>query len=217
MIASRRVTVNGRIAEIGDKAHPERDEICIDFVPLSPPKEKLYIMLHKPRGYVTTLRDEKNRKTVMELVKGAGAGIYPVGRLDMDSEGLLLMTNDGAVANALTHPSFGVQKTYQLRVSPGADRLSSAAGFLRGEILVDGHAVRSREVRIMKSDENSGLLSITISEGRNRQIRKMCRQAGLRVHRLKRVSQGKISLGGLPVGKWRYLSKKEIDYLHSIL
>ncbi len=209
LIRDGRVTVNGETASIGMSADPEKDLICIDGRPLPRAGEKVYLMLHKPRGYVTTLSDEQGRRTVAELVSGVGTRVYPVGRLDLDSEGLLLLTNDGEAANALMHPSHDVCKVYRVTVS-GAP-LEAAAEAMRAVTDLDGEAVRPAQVEIL--DENT--LSVTIREGKNRQVRRLCAKAGLKVHRLIRVAEGDLRLGGLPRGKWRYLTEKEIGYIQN--
>ena len=211
MIEAGRVTVNGVRAVLGQTADPETDDIRIDGAPLPPEAEKVYVMLHKPRGYVTTLKDEQGRKTVAELVASLGVRLYPVGRLDLDSEGLLIMTNDGAVANCLMHPSNNISKTYEVDVS-GAD-LADAAAVIRGVTVLEGYTVRPAEMAVLAENR----LSVTIHEGRNRQVRKLCELAGLRVHRLVRVSEGELRLGSLPPRAWRYLTADEIAYLRSHL
>ena len=210
MIEAGRVTVNGERAVLGASADPETDEICVDGAPLPRAEKHVYIMLHKPRGYVTTLSDEQGRRTVAELVADAGARVYPVGRLDLDSEGLLLLTNDGEVAHALTHPSHTVDKVYHVTVS-GAP-LEDAAEIIRGVTDLDGEAVRPAGVQILGDNR----LAVTIHEGKNRQVRRLCAKAGLTVHRLVRVREGKMKLGNLKRGTWRYLTKDEISYIKQI-
>jgi 23S rRNA pseudouridine2605 synthase len=166
----------------------------------------VYILLHKPRGFVTTLSDEKGRKTAAQLVEDCGIRVYPVGRLDMDSEGLLLFTNDGEFANRLMHPKHEVQKTYLTWVE-GFSEVSLEK--LKQPITLDGYRIRAPKVRVVKP----GLLEITIHEGRNRQVRRMCDAAGMRVTRLKRIREGNLSLGDLPLGKWRYLTEEEVKRL----
>lgn len=206
MIEEGRVTVNGVTAILGQSADPEIDEILLDGKPLPSGSGNVYILLHKPRGYVTTLSDEKGRKTAAELVADCGTRVYPVGRLDMDSEGLLLFTNDGDFANSLMHPKHEVDKTYLTWV----DQYSPAAAqALKMPIELDGYTIRMPEVRVIKP----GLLEITIHEGRNRQVRRMCEKAGMTVTRLKRVREGALQLGDLPMGKWRYLTPKEVESL----
>ena len=187
------------------------DQICIDGVPLPKQSEKIYLMLHKPRGYVTTLSDEQGRKTVAELVSAVGARVYPVGRLDLDSEGLLLMTNDGEAANALMHPSHVVDKVYHVEVSGGD--LERAAEVIRGITDLDGERVSPAKVEILDARH----LSVTIHEGKNRQVRRLCAKAGLTVHRLKRVAEGALKLGNLPPRGFRYLNEQEISYIKSLI
>lgn len=214
MIRAGRITVNGVTASIGDGADPELDVIAIDGTEISAPEKKIYIMLNKPAGYVTTMSDDMGRKTAAELVEDAGTRLYPVGRLDMYSEGLLIFTNDGDVANRLMHPSHHVLKTYVAQVF-GAD-IKSAAAKLRGKMIIDEVEVKAARVEVAEINGTSGELEITIGEGRNRQVRRMCTQANLRVNRLIRVSQGEIRLGDLPSGEWRHLTDEETAYLQSL-
>ena len=207
-IGEGKVTVNGAVAAIGDKADSERDDIRVDGRRLPKGREKIYLMLNKPRGYVCTLSDEKGRKTVTELVRDVGERLYPVGRLDMDSEGLLVMTNDGDFANALMHPSHRVEKCYRVTVS--GDDLEAAPERLSVPMVLDGRPLSGAAVRLLKCAEGRAVLDVTIHEGRNRQVRRMCEQAGLQVHRLCRISEGPLSLGKLPSGQWRYLNREEL-------
>jgi len=207
MIAEGRVSVNGVVASLGDLADMDRDRIECDGVLLKPAEKLMYIMLNKPRGYVTTLSDEKGRRTVLDLVRDCGARVYPVGRLDLNSEGLLLMTNDGALANRLTHPSFQVDKRYLAWV---VGDIAPALPLLRRPMDLDGEKVGAAKVRTLSGGDGQGLLEFTIHEGKNRQVRRMCRKAGLRVTRLKRIAEGALTLGDLPPGKWRELSGEEI-------
>ncbi|NLH01763.1 MAG: rRNA pseudouridine synthase [Clostridiales bacterium] len=211
LIEEGRVTVNGQPAQIGDLADDKTDIITIDGKPLPKSGQRTYIMLNKPRGYITAMKDDRGRRTVADLTSDAGARVFPVGRLDYDSEGLLIMTDDGELAYKLTHPSKGVKKTYETKVK-GKD-IAKAAEILRQPLLIDGYRITPAEVKILSHTKDIALLSITISEGRNRQIRKMCAQAGLDVLRLKRCAEGGIKLGSLPVGKWRYLTNDEIEIL----
>ena len=206
MIMDGRVTVNGIVAGLGQTADPQIDEILLDGKPLPSGSEYVYILLHKPRGFVTTLSDEKGRKTAAELVADCGIRVYPVGRLDMDSEGLLLFTNDGEFANRLMHPKHEVQKTYLTWVEGFSE---ASLEKLKQPITLDGYRIRAPKVRVVKP----GLLEITIHEGRNRQVRRMCDAAGMRVTRLKRIREGNLSLGDLPLGKWRYLTEEEVKRL----
>lgn len=210
MIEDGRVSVNGRIARLGDSADPEVDEIIIDGKLLPRQEKQIYLMLHKPRGYVTTLSDEKGRLTAAELVKNCGVRVYPVGRLDMDSEGLLLFTNDGEFANAMMHPKHEVNKTYLAWV---VHYTVSALEAVRMPIVLDGYRIKPPQVRCIKAQGERALLEITIHEGRNRQVRRMCEAAGMHVTRLKRIGEGTIALGDLPLGSWRYLTEEEITHL----
>ena len=210
MIRAGRVTVGGVTAMIGQSALYGVDDIAIDGVPLVYVDDPVYIMLNKPVGYVTTMNDERGRRTVAALVADAGVRVYPVGRLDMNSEGLLLMTNDGMFANAVAHPSSNIEKTYE--VDARGD-VAEAVLHMRGNMRIDSHIVRASAVSLKKKTDNGGVLSITIHEGRNRQIRKMCAQCGLDILSLKRVSVGSIALGPLKTGQWRYLTQEEREAL----
>ncbi len=206
LIEEGRVRVNGAPAALGQSADPETDTITVDGAPLPRGGARVCLMLNKPRGYVTTLRDEKGRPTVAELVRGVGERVYPVGRLDMDSDGLLLLTNDGALANALTHPAHEIRKTYRTEV---AGDVSRALPILRAPMEIDGVRVLADGVEAAEE----GTLYITIHEGRNRQVRKMCAAAGLTVRRLTRISEGPLTLGELPLGQWRMLTENEFAAL----
>ena len=204
MITDGRVTVNGVPAALGQKADPDTDEIRIDGRLLPRAEAPVYILLHKPRGYVTTLSDEQGRRTVAELVRDVGVRVYPVGRLDLDSEGLLLLTNDGAFANAVMHPSHVVDKVYHVWVS-GAP-LETAAEAMRAMTDLDGEPVAPPQVSVLDAER----LAVTIHEGKNREVRRLCAAAGLTVHRLVRVQEGGLSLGDLRKGAWRHLTEAEI-------
>jgi 23S rRNA pseudouridine2605 synthase len=210
LMAAGRVTVNGQPASVGDQADPDTDVIAVDGEALPDAPRLRYIMLHKPRGYVTTCEDEHGRRTVMELVADCGARVYPVGRLDMDSEGLLLLTNDGAFANRLMHPSHEIGKTYFVRVSGFC---MESLDLLRRPIVLDGYAIRPPEVELLAEHGTSADLRIVIHEGRNRQIRRMCEQAGVQVLTLRRIQEGNVKLGNLPLGQWRDLTEAEISAL----
>ena len=210
MIQNGQVTVNGITASLGDSADPETDEIRVNGQLLPGGQQSVYILLNKPRGYVTTLSDEKGRPNAAQLVAGCGIRVYPVGRLDMDSEGLLLFTNDGAFANALTHPKQEVEKVYEVWVSgyyPGGEEKMSRP------IVLDGYRIRPPKVTLLSVREAKAKLRVTIHEGRNRQIRRMCEAAGMRCTRLKRIQEGNLLLGDLPSGHWRYLTPEEIAEL----
>ncbi len=211
LIAAGKVHVNGTVAALGDKADAARDRITVNGKSLAPPEENVYIMLNKPRGYVTTLSDEKGRRTVAELVSELGLRLYPVGRLDMNSEGLLIMTNDGELADRLMHPRGGAEKCYRTTVS--GENIPAAAEKLKESMLVDGYRTRGARVEIERLTDAGGVLLITIGEGRNRQVRKMCEQVGLRVTRLCRISEGGLKLGELKSGQWRELTRAEIARL----
>lgn len=209
LLAAGEVTVNGTVAALGESADPDTDLICVSGRPLTRPEKKTYIMLNKPRGYVTTLKDEKNRRCVSELVRDAGVRLYPVGRLDMYSEGLLIMTDDGDFANKLMHPSHRTDKVYHAWISGkcGDDALLT----LSSALVIDGYKISPAEVSVLSRSENETKLSITIHEGRNRQIRKMCAASGLKLVRLKRVAEGKLLLGDLKPACWRYLEPDELQ------
>ena len=200
------VAVNGQIASLGDSADPDTDEITLAGKPIPAARGYIYLMLNKPRGYVTTLSDEKGRPTAASLVADCGQRVYPIGRLDMDSEGLLLVTNDGSFANRAMHPSHEIQKTYQVWVSG-----FSQEGFqrLQEPVVLDGYRIKPPKLRLLSYKNDRAELEITIHEGRNRQIRRMCQMAGMQVTRLKRIREGQVELGSLPLGKWRYLTEEE--------
>lgn len=210
LIQNGLVTVNGVAASLGDSADPETDSICVNGQPLPMEQRPVYILLNKPRGYVTTLSDEKGRPNAAQLVADCGVRVYPVGRLDMDSEGLLLFTNDGAFANALTHPKQEVEKTYEVWVSGyrhgGEEKLSRT-------IVLDGYRIRPPKVTLLSVNGEKAKFRVTIHEGRNRQIRRMCEAAGMRCTRLRRIQEGSLCLGDLPSGKWRFLTAEEIAEL----
>ena len=210
MIQAGLVTVNGTLAQLGDAADPETDEILVNGKPLPKQESYIYILLNKPRGYVTTLSDEKGRPNAAQLVADCGTRVYPVGRLDMDSEGLLLFTNDGDFANRLMHPKQEVKKTYETWVTgyrPGSEIQ------LGKPITLDGYTIRPPKVKLLRSDGQKAKLLVTIHEGRNRQVRRMCEAAGMHCTRLRRIKEGSLSLGELPLGKWRYLTAEEVAAL----
>ena len=206
-ITAGRLQVNGQTASLGDTADPDTDEILLDGKPLPAPQEFVYIMLNKPRGYVTTLSDEKGRDNVAQLVADCGVRVYPVGRLDMDSEGLLLLTNDGEFANKLMHPGHEVNKTYEVSVRGYHE---AAPALLRRPVELDGYRIREPQVKLLKATGDRAKLLVTIHEGRNRQVRRMCDAAGMTVLTLRRISEGSLKLGARPLGKWRYLTEEEL-------
>lgn len=208
LLRAGRVTVNGRPAHLGDSAVPGKDRLAVDGEPVSAPGKTYYLALHKPRGFVTTLHDERDRKCVAQLVADLGERVYPVGRLDKDSEGLLLMTNDGDFANRIAHPKSHVAKTYRVTVRPQVNeeqltRMSTG-------IVIDGRKTAPAKVRVLEQQPGRVVLEVVLYEGRNREIRKMCEALGLEVARLKRVAVGPVRLGMLAQGKYRELTKEEV-------
>ena len=210
MITAGRVTCNGRVCALGDTADAEVDILALDGKRLPELGSRVYILLHKPRGYVTTLSDEKGRKNAAQLVESCGSRVYPVGRLDMDSEGLLLFTNDGEFANALMHPKHEVEKTYRVLVTGFSE---SGLEKLRRPVVLDGYQIRKPKVEPESIRGDSATVLVTIHEGRNRQVRRMCAAAGMEVKRLIRIREGSLQLGELPAGQWRYLTDAEVESL----
>ena len=207
-IAAGRVTVNGEKARLGDRADLDRDRVEVDGRPLRPGGERTYLMLNKPRGYVTTLSDEKGRRTVADLVSGCGVRVWPAGRLDLDSEGLLLLTDDGDLTQRLLHPSHQIEKEYLVWVTGDVKR---ALPILSAPMELDGEKLLPAAVRRGRTSGAVSQLSITIRQGKNRQVRRMCDQAGLAVLRLKRIREGGLSLDRtLAPGAWRRLRPQEI-------
>lgn len=206
-IRQGRVTVNGEIIRLGATADPETDTILLDGNPLPKPAGRVYILLNKPRGYVTTMQDEKGRKNVTMLVD-CGTRVYPVGRLDMDSEGLLILTNDGDFANKMLHPAHEVEKIYEVWVENASQ---PGIAQMKTPLVIDGYQIRPAGVKTLWLRDGSAKLQVTIHEGRNRQIRRMAAQCGMTVTRLKRVQEGSLKLGALPVGQWRLLTENEIS------
>ena len=205
-LTAGRVKVNGITASLGDKADPERDVVEVDGAAVTSPAAHTYIMLHKPRGVVTTMSDEKGRPTVAELVRDCPARVWPVGRLDMDSEGLLLLTDDGELTHRLTHPSHRVEKEYVVKVRGDA---AQALPLLRAPMVIDGEDMEADRVELT----GKNTLTMVIHQGKNRQIRRMCAAAGLEVLRLKRVREGGLRLHDLQVGCWKLLTNEEIFLL----
>ncbi len=214
LITQGKVRVNGRIASLGDKVDPKRDKVSVNGKTAVTVNEKVYIMLHKPRGFVTTMKDEQDRKCVNDLVKNVGVKVFPVGRLDRNSEGLLIMTNDGELANQLTHPSSYVNKTY--RVTVKGEVSEEKIEKMASGILLDGRKTLPCDVFIIERKEDRTVLGFIIHEGRNRQIRRMCEAVGLDVLRLKRTEIAGVKLGMLKQGDWRNLNDRELNRLKNI-
>ena len=214
MIQEGRVRVNGRVATLGDKVDPVRDRVTVGGRRVVSIKEKVYIMLNKPRGFVTTLSDERDRKCVAHLVEDVGVRVFPVGRLDRNSEGLLIMTNDGELANKLTHPSSHVNKTYRVTVAGAVDEEKIVK--LATGVMLDDRPTLPCDVFVAERKSDRTVLIFTIHEGRNRQIRRMCEAVGLEVLRLKRTEIAGVKLGMLPQGKWRPLNERELRHLPGI-
>ena len=210
LLTAGRVTVNGVAAHLGDKADADTDVIAIDGTAIAFAEPTVYLMLNKPRGYVTTLSDELGRATAAELVADCGTRVFPVGRLDKESEGLLLFTNDGALMQAMTHPSHQVDKTYEVTVT---GQLEGAEDRLSAVTELDGEPIVPAQVEIIDRRQGQALLRVTIHQGKNRQIRRMCAQVGLQVTRLRRVSEDALTLGDLKPGQWRYLTDAEVAAL----
>ena len=214
LIQKRLVRVNGRIASIGDKIDPKRDKIEVRGKSVVPVLTKRYIMLYKPRGYVTTASDEYGRKTVLDLVQDVGVRLFPVGRLDKDSEGLIFLTNDGDFANQLTHPSHNVNKTYRVTVEGEVD--DEKIDKLCSGVNIEGRTTKPCDVYVIDRRVDSTVLIFTIHEGINRQIRKMCEVVDLKVIRLKRTEIAGVKMGMLKVGKWRDLNEREMKHIKGI-
>ncbi|MBE6707714.1 MAG: rRNA pseudouridine synthase [Ruminococcaceae bacterium] len=221
-IADGRVTVNGVVAEVGMKVDPWYDTVTLDGREIRPRtiEEYTYIMLNKPAGYVTTLSDEKGRADVTELIGDLGKRVYPIGRLDMYSEGLLLLTDDGETANKIMHPSSNIGKVYAVRLRGNVS--AEDVKKLEAPMELDGYKLCPVNAEIVSSSRKTGRgenvtdILVTLMEGRNRQIRRMCEMCGLTILRLRRISEGEITLGNLPAGKWRHLTDEEVAYLKGI-
>lgn len=214
LIADGKVRVNGRVAQIGDKVDPKKDKITVGSKKLVPQNNRrIYIMLHKPRGFVTTMDDELGRKCVAELVADVEQRVFPVGRLDRDSEGLLLMTNDGEFANYISHPRSHVSKTYRVTVRQQVTEEMLAR--LSEGLMLDGQITLPADVNLIVKEENRNVMLVTLYEGRNRQIRRMCEELGLEVIRLKRIAVGNVKLGMLKQGDWRELNDDELRSLNA--
>lgn len=211
LITAGRVMVNGVKAVIGQSVQPGRDKVTVDGRPLIRRHARTYIALNKPRGYVTTLHDDLGRKCVTELLNGVSKRVYPVGRLDKDSEGLLLLTDDGMFANALTHPRHHVPKVYRVSVRPGVTGEQIAR--IEEGIEIDGRRTAPAKAEVIRHESDRAVLEITLYEGRNREIRRMCEAIGLETARLSRIAVGGLKLGGLRPGEWRYLEPEEVSTL----
>lgn len=213
LIENGAVKINGRVAKIGDKVNPRTDKVYVHNKRIVIKKKggKRYIMLNKPRGYITTMSDEMNRRCVADLVESVPERVYPVGRLDKDSEGLLLLTNDGEFANMVMHPKRHINKVYHITVKP--DMTDEQAGRISRGIVIDGRKTAPCEVRIMGRQEGRTSVEMVLREGRNREIRKLCESQGIAVVRLKRIAIGSVKLGKLRQGMWRDLSFDEVRKL----
>ena len=214
LIELGKVKVNGRVASIGDKIDPKKDTVTVSGKKIVKTKTFTYIVLHKPRGFITTMNDEMDRKCVAELIKDVPGRVYPVGRLDRDSEGMLLFTNDGAFANAMTHPTKHVPKTYRVTVRPSITEDQITA--LTQGVIIDDRKTAPAEVHVVTKEEGRVVLEIILYEGRNRQIRKMCEQVNLKITRLKRVAVGDLTIGMLKPGQWKYMNYNEISILKNM-
>ena len=212
LVEEGKVTINRRVAEVGDGVVPGKDIVTVDGKEVKIKNEEyVYIMCHKPRGYITSMQDDRGRKTVLELLEGVNRRVFPVGRLDYNSEGLLLFTNDGELSYRITHPKHRIEKAYRVTVSGKVSE--NTLGKLRQSMQIDGVMLQAVSVKIIMERENSTAIEIVVSEGKNRQIRKMCENCFLLIRRLKRVRIGEISLGMLPPGKYRFLTVKEVENL----
>lgn len=215
IITEGRVKVNNvTVTELGTIIDPSKDKILVDDKRIRLESKKIYIMLNKPIGYVSTLNDEKGRRIVTDLIEGVSERIYPVGRLDADTTGLILLTNDGELAYKLTHPSKKIEKKYIAIVEgvPNKKELEQ----LRNGVFIEGKKTAPAKVKMAKKFEEDSILEIVIHEGRNRQVKKMCEAVNHPVKKLKRVSIGEIEIGGLNIGNWRFLNDEEINYLKSL-
>ena len=214
LIENGKVKVNGRVAQIGDKIDPKRDTVTVFGKRVQNTTQPVYLLLHKPRGYVTTLSDERGRKCVTDLLKDVNERVYPIGRLDRESEGLLLLTNDGEFANLMMHPSHHIPKHYRVTVRPSISEEQIAQ--MTDGMMIDGRKTAPAKVRILEKQEGRVVLEIILYEGRNRQIRKMCEQLELDVARLKRTAMGPVRLGMLPQGQYRELTEQEVEKLRNL-
>lgn len=215
IILEGRVKVNGKvIKKLGTTINPEKDIVSVDNKSIERESKKVYIMLNKPEGYVTTLKDRHSEKIVLDLVNGIDERIFPVGRLDLDTSGLLLMTNDGDLTQKLTHPSYEVPKKY-IAVVEGIPNSKKLARFRKG-LKIDGRMTAEAYIKVLKKHKDSSVLEISIHEGRNRQVRKMCEYIRHPILELQRIAVGELTLNDLKAGEWRYLTEKEVKYLKNI-
>ncbi len=212
MIQDGRVLINGNICSLGMKADRMIDQILVDGEAVQESMQKIYIMLHKPRGYVTTVSDEKQRRTVLDLID-CGHRIYPVGRLDMDSEGLLLLTNDGELTNKLIHPSNHINKTYLVWLNRVTTK---GLREMAEEMVIDGYSIQPAQIKVLWRAKEAANIQMVIHEGRNRQIRRMAENCGMYVTRLRRIEEAGLQLGNLERGTWRYLTESEIIHIKSL-
>ncbi|HIW74319.1 MAG TPA: rRNA pseudouridine synthase [Firmicutes bacterium] len=219
LIARGKVKVNGHVAAVGDKADVRRDIVTVGGKRIALPEKRRYLLLHKPRGFVTTMQDEQGRRCVAELVRDTGVRLFPVGRLDRESEGLLLMTNDGDFANAVIHPVSHLPKVYRVTIRPGIT--DEQLERFRSGMLLEGEArpTAPADITVLSREKAAGgegervVVQVVLYEGRNRQIRRMFEQLGLEVARLRRIAVGPVKLGMLPPGKWRELEPREVQAL----
>ncbi|WP_352400510.1 pseudouridine synthase [Anaerotignum sp.] len=216
LIVAGKIKVNGKVVtELGTKIDPKKDEVFyLDKKISNKEVEMVYIMLHKPEGYVTTAKEQFGRPGVMDLVKDIDARIFPVGRLDYDTSGLLLLTNDGDLTYKLTHPKHDVDKTYVAKVYGTPDDMDLQK-FRRG-VVIDGRKTKPAKIQILEKGDRQSTVEIVIHEGRNRQVRKMCEAIKHPVAQLKRVATGELKMGDLPKGKFRHLTAKEVKYLKGL-
>lgn len=215
LIRQKKITINGKHAQIGDRVNPKTDIVSVNGVTITNQNIPRYIMLHKPRGFVTTMSDEFGRRCVARLVTDVKERVYPIGRLDKDSEGLLLMTNDGEFHHAVSHPSAQISKTYRVTVRPRVTEEQMTA--MAVDLISDETGMMPNSVKILSQDQDKSILQIILHEGKNRQIRKLCENVNLEVARLKRIAEGSVKLGMLQQGKWRDLTKEELDSLFYLI
>ena len=211
MIEAGRVTVNGKLTVLGERANPGKDDIRVDGQPISTNEEKIYIVLNKPKGYLASRKSQGGKPTVLELVR-IPERIYPVGRLDLNSEGLILLTNDGSLTNLITHPRYGIEKEYHVRLRTSPDRVQLNK-WREGVVLDDGIRTQPAQVEVLEETGSGNHLKVIIREGKKRHIRRTARALGLDVVDLKRVRIGKLQLAGLKTGDWRELSTTEVRTL----